>query len=230
MSNSLDSEYPGDVLDLHQMNRVLRHRLRNLCAGVKMTASRMADQTRESNPRMSSRCDVIVSELDNLNEFTQRMDLLFDTLPPPEPKNLFELITDLREFFVKTYPFCTLNFDGAEENINFTSGSLIFIALMELIDNAGEAAGDNGTVDLAWSENDNNYTFSITNTGCSIPQDIPINPPEPFNTLRSRHDGIGMSIAHRICKALNSELFINISSQETVIATVQLSAKEFTHG
>jgi len=220
-----DTDYPESCIDLNLMNRVMRHRLRNLCAGVKMTANRIAETTKETHPRMSSRCDVIVSELDNLNEFTNRMDLLFDTLPGTTDRSLFDIISKLRGDFTQKFPFSTLRFDGPEISLSFPHGSLLELALSELLDNAGEAAANNETVTLKW-ECDKNFIFKLTNTGESIPEEIPYNPPVPFNTLRSRHDGIGLSIAYRICKALGSELFIE-SNSDLVSATVQLSPEEF---
>ena len=220
-----ETDYPESCIDLNLMNRVMRHRLRNLCAGVKMTANRIADTTKETHPRMSSRCEVIVSELDNLHEFTTRLDLLFDKLPRTTPRSLFEIISNLRENFVKKFPFSTLEFNGPELAVTFPNGSLIELCMSELLNNAGEAAANNGTVTLEW-DIDNTFTFSLSNTGNQIPEEIPINPPQPFNTLRSRHDGIGLSIAYRICKALESELFIE-NRENLVSATVQLSPEEF---
>ena len=224
-----ETNYPESCIDLNLMNRVMRHRLRNLCAGVKMTANRIADTTRETHPRMSSRCEIIASELDNLHEFTNRLDLIFDTLPATTPKTLFELISELRDEFAKKHPFCTLSFEGPETQLAFPNGSLIHTCLNELLTNAGEAAANNGHVTLSWQIEDE-FSFEITNDGNKIPDEIPINPPQPFNTLRSRHDGIGLSIAYRICKALDSELFIDNLKENTVTVTMQLSPEEFVNG
>jgi len=220
-----ETDYPESCIDLNLMNRVMRHRLRNLCAGVKMTANRIADTTKETHPRMSSRCEIIVSELDNLHEFTTRLDLLFDTLPSVTPKSLFDVISELRDEFVKNHPFATLDFDGPEAAISFPNGSLLQLCMSELLTNAGEAAENGGNVKLSWQIGDK-FSFTITNNGNKIPGEIPINPPQPFNTLRSRHDGIGLSIAYRICKALGSELFINNENEDSVTVTVQLSPEE----
>lgn len=223
-----ETDYPESCIDLNLMNRVMRHRLRNLCAGVKMTANRIADTTKETHPRMSSRCEIIVSELDNLHEFTTRLDLLFDTLPPATPKSLFDVISELRDDFVKNHPFATLDFDGPEATVSFPNGSLLQLCMGELLANAGDAAANNGNVKLSWQTGDN-FSFTISNNGSKIPEEIPINPPQPFNTLRSRHDGIGLSIAYRICKALDSELFINNENTDLVTVTVQLSPEEFVN-
>jgi len=230
MTNKTEHDsYPQESIDLHQMNRILRHRLRNLCAGVKMTVTRIAQTTSETHPKIGSRCDIIASELDNLESFTERMDLLFDQLPEPEQKSLFDLITDLRSDFISQYPFCSMDLQGPESEIIVKHGTWIFIALKELLCNAGEAAGANGTVSLSWS-NSGQLQFILINNGEKIPEEIPLTPPRPFFTLRSRHDGIGLAIAYRICKKLDGDVIIDNSKPESVIVKLTLPVKEFTDG
>jgi signal transduction histidine kinase len=229
MSNK-KKDYIEENLELSQMNRVIRHRLRNLCAGVKMTSNRIAETLKESNPRMSARCEVIVSELDNLFEFTQRMDPLFDALPPKEAKTFFDLIISLQEYFVKKFPFVNMELAGDELDITLSSGNLLYTLLWELLDNAGNAAGSDGKVKLNWSLNqDNQLVFEIENNG-EIPAEIPITPPKPFYTLRSRHDGVGLAIAYRIAKELESEVIIDNSNSGFVKTIIKISPGELLNG
>ena len=190
-----------------------------------MTANRIAETTKETHPRMSGRCEIIASELDNLNEFTNRLDLLLDTLPTQMSKTLFEIISEVREEFVMNFPFCTFDIEGAEVAVSFRNGNLVKMILTELIQNAGDAAGNNGTVKLSW-ESEDTFSFFVKNNGSKIPEEVPINPPQPFNTFKSRHDGIGLSIAYRICKAVDSELFIDNTKENIVTVMVQLPPEE----
>ncbi len=223
-----NTNYPVEEIDLALMNRVLRHRLRNLCAGVKMTAARISETTKETHPRMSSRCEVIISELDNLNEFTNRLDYLFDNLPPSSSLSLFELVSELRESFSTKFPFCNLELNGIEAAISLYSGNLIKFCLKELLSNAGDAASNNGSVSLSWKITDV-FEISVSNTGPNIPENIPINPPQPFNTDKSRHDGIGLPIAYRICNQLNCKLLIDNTNENIVTVKIQLPPEEFTN-
>ncbi len=222
-SNS--SKYPKDEINLCLMNKVMRHRLRNLCAGVKMTVDRISSTTAGTHPQIPSRCKIIASELDNLELFTERMDLLFDAPPKHERKSLFEVITELREFFSKSFAFNSLEFVGAEENIVIEHGTWIFIALKELLKNAGEASENNAAIKLSWTKG-TGLEFSIANSSGKIPDEIPIDPPAPFNTLRSRHDGIGLAIAWRFCKETDSEMTINNNLDDGVEVKIKLPQKE----
>jgi len=226
---SNQDRYPFDNVDLRKMNRIIRHRLRNLCAGVKMTVEKIASVTSQTHPQMADRCSLIVAELENLREFTDRMDRLFDNLPAPEPKSLFDILCDAREFFIKKFPFCHLELDGGELAASFKHGSWFVIAMREIIANAGEAAGASGTVRLAWAEKDGSVTVSVSNPGEPPPPEIPLNPPRPFNTLRSRHDGIGLAIANRICEEAGASLSIE-SSPETTAVHIKISPEELANG
>ncbi len=222
MAEENNSHYPDSVMDHYRMNRVMRHRLRNLCAGVKMTVERIANMTAATNPQIGTRCDIVVGELDNLRLFTDRMDWLFDALPQPEPKSLFELVSSLRMSFSPQFPFCNLDLGGTEATLVLHHGSWVFFALHELMVNAGEAAGENGKVTLKWSL-DNAIEFTIANDGEAFPDDIPLQPPVPFYTNRSRHDGLGLGIANRIFLAIGAKWDI---LRENNLTTVKITIPE----
>jgi K+-sensing histidine kinase KdpD len=96
------------------------------------------------------------------------MDLLFDNLPAPDPKTLFEIVSGIRTDFVKKYPLCSIELSGPEENCAFIHGSWLVIALNELLENAGEAAGAEGIINFSWKLNSEMFTFTITNSGETI--------------------------------------------------------------
>lgn len=220
------SSYPENHLDARLMNRIIRHRLRNLCAGVKMTVERMAKTTSETHPQIASRCDVIVGELDNLREFTERMDLLFDALPASDPKTLFEFVSTLRDDFVKHHPLRSISLDGPEANTTIKSGSLALIAAGELLDNAGGLSEADGEVALSWTIDEGGLHFFVTNDGGPIANEIPVDPPEPFNTTRSRRDGLGLSIARRIAESIGGSLAVDGMASKRVTATLTLPPEE----
>ena len=79
--------YPQERVDIAQLNRVMRHRLRNLCCGMKMAVKRISDHTKDSYPQFTDNFTVMSNEFDNLMECTERMDLLFDYLPEELQEN-----------------------------------------------------------------------------------------------------------------------------------------------
>jgi len=224
------ASYPKGSLDLRKMNRALRHRLRNLCAGVKMTMDRIGSTAASTHPQLVDRCRIIVSEMDALQNFTERMDLLFDALPPAQPRSLFEIVSELRESFVKSFPFCSLELEGPEMEAAFPKGSLIQKVLEELLANAGEAAGANGSAKLKWGVDGGSFVFEIVNGGAQIPSDIPLDPPEPFHSPKSRHDGIGLAIVCRICKESHFKLVLGNVRSEGASASIGIPSGDFLNG
>jgi signal transduction histidine kinase len=222
--------YPKDVIDLRQMNRALRHKLRNLCAGVKMTIDRISDTAGKSSPQLVDRCRIIKTEMDSLQRFTERLDLLFDALPQQQPKTLFEIVSFLRESFVKGFPYTSLELDGPEIEAGFPKGSWLQAALLELLLNAGEGAGLEGKVRLAWALDSEGFSFSIENGGAGIPPEIPLDPPVPFHTPKSRHDGIGLAIVHRICKEAPFRLDLSVGRSEGASASIRIPSGDFLNG
>ena len=212
-------------IDLNNMNRVVRHKLRNLCAGVKMSIDRIAEQTAESHPFIGEKCSIITSELNNLEVFTDRMDLLFDALPPNNQKSLFELISLARTSFARSFPLCSLAIVGKEYNFIFPRGSWLLLILTEVLHNAGEAAGVNGQVEITWNKS-TNLVFTISNTGDLFPADIPTDPPKPFFTNKGRHDGLGLAIVNRICSSMGATLSIDKSNEALVSIKLTFSLEE----
>ena len=206
-------------LDLQQMNRILRHRLRNLCAGVKMTVLRISDTVAETHPRIPSRCDIIISELDNLQTFTDRMNLLFDPLPQPEDKLFYEIITELQERFSADFPLVSLSMSGKEYPYTIKNGSWLVIALGELLKNAAEAIDSEESVTFSWRQ-EGDLIFRVQNTGSNIPDEIPCTPPKPFFTTKSRHDGLGWAITQRICNKLEALMRIDNLKKDVVVIEI----------
>ena len=76
--------------DLFQMNRVLRHRLRNHSAGMKMTLSAIEKELQAQGSPMAERCLLMKKELESLELMTERMDLVFADLPVQTESPLFQ--------------------------------------------------------------------------------------------------------------------------------------------
>ena len=212
-----------------QMNRILRHKLRNHSAGLKMTLHRIQEVLEGVNSQMADRCELMLSELESLEKFTERMDLIFSDLPEAEPIMLFNLICDLRRSFASDYPMVNLEFIGQECAAQFPNGNYIMIALKELLLNAGEAAGLEGNVSLQWKLDDK-VEFTITNNGDDIPEKVPTKPPIPFYTEKGRHDGLGLAIVDRICRSLGGTFSLTPQTKGGVVAKIELPREELSDG
>jgi signal transduction histidine kinase len=218
------SDYPFDVLDASQMNRILRHRLRNLCAGFRMALELTLEQIGQSHPQIGERCSLMLSDIDDLLGMTEHLDLLLAELPAPEPLALREIVAALRKELARRFPHCCLEMHGPQEEVMLPQGAWFLVILRELLLNAGEAAGRDGRVEFSWQIRPS-LQFEIVNRG-AWPADVPLMPPRPFLTKRSRHEGIGLSIAHRFALALGAELRIDTELPDAVCVRLSGGVKE----
>ncbi|UDQ97164.1 hypothetical protein AAEX28_08960 [Lentisphaerota bacterium WC36G] len=215
MKDSFMQEYPINVTDIKILNKRLRHRLRNLCAGVTMTTERIAQLAEDIHPDLSVRCHVVKEEMQRLETLTDRMDLLFEVLPMPESLSLLEVITELRAFFTQSFPFCNLILKGPQQDVTFRYGSYLQIALTELLQNVGES-DSNSDLFLSWDTEEKKITFTIKN---KLPRhffdEVNLENPVPFVTNKSRHDGLGLPIAKRLAIAMNGALKFEINDNDS---------------
>ncbi|RMD82239.1 MAG: sensor histidine kinase [Lentisphaerae bacterium] len=221
-----DSPYPDAYVNHYQMNRIVRHRLRNLCFGMSMALERMQEQTASVLPQASENCALMLKELDHLMNFTHRMDLLFSELPEPEEKKLVDILLRVREEFAEKHPYCDLELEGPQLDVVIASGNYLSIILGELLDNAAEAALEPNPR-LTWSRPDQKILkFAVTNQ-TDAPLEVPLSPPQPFFTTRGRHDGLGLAIVQRLVNHSNATLTINQNGDDQVCAEVHFPTREF---
>jgi signal transduction histidine kinase len=222
MSSRRDPD-PLDVSDAAAMNRVLRHRLRNHSAGMKMTLGRIQDALSAAGSPLADRCVLMLSELDNLEQFTRRLDLAFGILADAEASTLLETVSRCRRYFVENFPYCDFVMQGEEADVRLVDGPLLLTSLKELLANAGEACSLDGRVSFEWELHQGQLRFAIGNS-CDnpMPSDIPLDPPKPFRTTRGRHDGLGLVIVRRGVDTLGGKLSITQSPDHTVRAALTL--------
>lgn len=195
--------------DPAQMNRILRHKLRNHSAGMKMTISKIQDILEDVAPNMSDRCSLMIQELGGLEDFSCRMDWIFNDLPEPEDMDFFTLLTESRSFFAQKFSYCDLKMSGPQSVLSLHYGNWILIAVKELLANAGECVGDDCEVKFSWSVEDD-LVLEFVNSGDGMPENIPLDPPQAFFTNKGRHDGLGLAIVYRIVNMLGGKLsFMN---------------------
>jgi len=208
------------TLNTKQMNSVIRHRLRNLCAGMKMAISSIQEQTAETHPQLEESCTLMNAELEDLLTFSKRMDLLFADLPPKQTIPSNSLITTVTEQFQQKFPFITLELEGTKQEKNLTNGNYHQLIITELLNNAGEAAGVNGEVKLIW-KTEPDFQYAIINSSPNPwPKNIPTPYPTPFTTTRNKHDGIGLVIVQHICEQSNLNLEISTEIENIIIAKI----------
>jgi len=220
-------KYPEDTVDLTLMNRRLNHRLRNFCTGMQMVVQAIETYPQDQ-AKILEKCPLVQAELDRLMTLTRRLDLLFEVLPPAAEMSVADLMENARFEFAHDFPLCNLDIDAPLTKGPLSGGGMLDIALKELLANAGTAAGVDGSVTLRWDV-ESGDTICITNTGEQLPDDLAIDPPVPFASNRSRHDGIGLAIVHRVLNTIDARWTIRNNADHTVTASICLEKGAASH-
>lgn len=207
-------EYPLDAIDRVRLNQIIRHRVRNVCGGCRMILDVLRTHITDvlDDP---VEWDALYREVDDVQQFSRRLDLLIDPLPPAQPLDVVEILAGVRERFVQRFPLCSLEFSGPEEPCELLGGNWLALALDELLANAGRAAGSrgDGSVEVAWTT-EAGLQVVVANNGARFPATIPVSPPVPFRSTAPSYDGLGLAIVYRICLALGMTMVVRTDLAE----------------
>jgi len=205
---TVDPEYPLASIDRVRLNQIIRHRVRNVCGGCRMILDVIRSHTDEIMDEPFD-WNALYGEIDDVQQFSHRLDLLIEPLPPPQPGLLADVLAEARQVFAKRFPLCSIELEGAADDGELPAANWLALALGELLANAGRAAGNSGagTVEVAW-QTVPGLQVVVANNGAPFPAGIPTDPPVPFRTAAPSRDGIGLAIVHRLCLALGLDMLV----------------------
>ena len=153
----------------------------------------------------------LFSELDNLQEFSWRMDLLIDPLSEPKSMTLAGIVHELFREMNRQFPYHQLELERPADDITqilqISNGNWLLTVLKELLRNAAEALPRHSSVQASMTlETDQSLAICVINKLETSRKPIPLDPPEAFRSTRGGHDGIGLAIVSRICHQAKAPL------------------------
>lgn len=183
--------------DLIRMNKVLRHRLRNSASGLKASitflakelAGRLAPRELEYFPLIQQECDAITA-------ITNRMQLMFDPVRLSSALPMTEIMESVSRIMHEEFPTTAFFLENeAGEGPMVSEKDALFIPLCEVLRNAAEAApGEAVRIHIqAPAAGALTITVSDSGSGFSASDD----PFLPFLTTKTRHLGLGLTIARK---------------------------------
>ncbi|MCX8038724.1 MAG: GAF domain-containing protein [Candidatus Sumerlaeia bacterium] len=187
---------------LGEMSATVAHEIRNPLTAIRGFAQRIARKVSDCEGRVCDYCRLIVEEVDRLDRVIKDvLDFARRRSPTLEEGDLNLLIRDtvqlLQEELVQNQITPVPLLDLALPRVMFDP-SQIKQVLVNLIQNARQAMGRNGTLTLATERRDRWAVFSVGDTGCGIPPENLEKIWEPFYTTRTHGTGLGLSLVRRI--------------------------------
>jgi signal transduction histidine kinase len=186
---------------LGEMSATVSHEIRNPLTAVRGFAQRISRKVAGNN-RVLEYCRLIVEEVDRLDrvikdvlDFTRGLNLAL------EPTDLNALIHDtvqlLQEELVQNEIAMVPLLDLSLPRIPLDPAQIKQV-LVNLIQNARQAMGREGTLTLATERQSDWAVLSVSDTGGGIAPAIMDRIWEPFFTTRSHGTGLGLALVRRI--------------------------------
>lgn len=191
MTKTIDTFSQDDLL---RMSHVLRHRLRNIAAGISGAVNLIATDAGERlPPDLREYFPLVLKECHSLSEVAKRLGLLWEPESNLRYVTADELTSRLFVMASSQFPNVDLHIQGAATG---SVPSLIEVPLRELIINACEAV-PYGSVNVEMSQAESHVNWYVSDTGDGIPDTDRDQIFLPFFTTRTRHLGLGLALARK---------------------------------
>lgn len=200
----------------------IAHEVKNPLISIGGFAKRlMKAVTNEDLKRMAG---IIATESIRLEHLTEDI-LSFSRKRPPKKekyclKNLFSEIKPLFETRMAENNF-KLNIDIPDDAYIYADIDQIKQVIVNLITNAMNAMGSDGTVTISFQEKNGKTSIMISDTGPGIPLEVMPNLFKPFFTTSNSGTGLGLPISRKILNNHNGDLTV-YNSKSGAVFTITL--------
>lgn len=220
---------------LGEMSSVLAHEIRNPLGSIKGFAQylleRSAAQRGEDDSAMTGEyLGVIVAESERLETLTE--DLLLYAKPVEVRLQTFS-VRDLAEEVIASLRSSPAEGSGAAVH-PFVSPGLMLTSdrdklkqvLLNVVQNAMDAAGENGRVEVRAGLSDatgRGRTFiTVEDNGCGMDPALQARALSPFFTTKTRGTGLGLAIVDKLVQALGGSVVIRSTAQQGTTVEITL--------
>lgn len=201
---------------LGKMSAVLAHEIRNPLGTIKGFAQLLAER---GDPDLVA---PILAETSRLEDLVKDL-LLYGR--PPEPAlravNSAEIAAMMESHARHGIGGRAVEYESQVEAVAFdTDPAMLEQALLNLLRNAVEAAGEKGRVGLRISADSRWVRFTFSDSGSGFSEEARARLFEPFFTTKASGTGLGLSITRKLAQALGGEL--TISSEGGTKAVIRI--------
>lgn len=210
------------------MGRMIAHELKNPLAGIKGAAQLLRDDV-ESAEGLAL-IELIGSEIDRIRRLADRMEKLGDEDPEQSERvNIHEILRQARRVIQSANP--NLVFDERyDPSLPHAYGDpdTLMQALLNLIKNAAESAGEHGQIRLETSFRAGvrggkssrllPVQIKIIDNGPGIPKDMMAQIFQPFVTTKPEGQGLGLALVSKVAAAHEGLVEVQSAPGRTVFS------------
>lgn len=183
------------------MNKVLRHRLRNIASGMKNALTLLSrDLESRLQPEEQEYFPLMLRECGELVYMTDRMSLLFDEVLPGEPAAANDILEQSLSELRSRFPTSIIRVEAEPDIMASLLPARKWCAQIftELLANAVESRPDSDVTIRMASCEAMGFRFEVADQGKGISPEQADFIFTPFFTLRPRRLGLGLAIARRL--------------------------------
>ena len=192
---------------LGEMAAGMAHEIRNPLGGIQLYASLLA-QDMEDRPEALQRVKKISGGVKRLEALVgQVLQFTREMTAHPQQIDLAETIDQAIEYATPTLEshHVTCRVDGPRPMPVTADPTLLVQAILNLLLNAAEAIEDQGSIEIAYGQPENDaerqFQIIITDTGPGIASKLLDKVFNPFFTTKDSGTGLGLAIVHRVVEA-----------------------------
>ncbi|HET7273803.1 MAG TPA: ATP-binding protein [Longimicrobiaceae bacterium] len=211
-----------------ELSASLAHEIKNPLASIRSAVEQIADGSVEEEDALLLR-NLVVRESDRLSRLlTEFIDFARVKLIDPEPVDLTHIVRHVVDL-VRAHPAAagqTVELsipDSANEVWIRGSEDLLHRAALNLVLNAAQWAGENGTVTVSMDPIRSDLLspalgaaslvrLSVADTGPGVPEEIVDHIFDPFFTRRAGGTGLGLALVQRAVEAHGGAVFVDNAS------------------
>ncbi len=189
-----------------EMAATLAHEIRNPLAGISLSVSMLEKRVKDTGAR---------ELIENIRAGVNRMEsIIGDILNFAQDITLNKVRVSWKDISRRIRDYLIPALEGKEITLTISKEDLEFSAdpdyleraLLNVLDNAVDAVGDEGQIWLSCEEGGNKVVISVRDTGPGFSEEVMGKLCEPFFTTKTKGTGLGLAITSRIVEAHGGEM------------------------
>lgn len=215
------------MVAMGELASAFAHEVRNPLNSINMIAQRLNKEYKDavSSEEFINLNSVLQSESKRINNIIE--EFLKYARPPKlnrEKVNSGEFMSKLRTIIEsnvsgKNIEFVLREIDNVELNIDVSQMNQ---ALINIVNNAIDAIGEAGKIELSFCRKNNKAVFEITDNGKGIPKEDITRIFNLYFTTKAKGTGLGLSIVQQIISQHNGAIFVESSEGKGTTFIIEL--------
>ncbi len=187
-----------------EVARRIAHEIKNPLTPIRLAAERIQRHAAGLESKMqqvvTTGCDAIIAHVSGLKELVDAFHS-YARMPAvnPRPTDLNRLLTETISLYEGLREDVLVHVDLPTDEVRcLADPALLRQALVNLLDNAMDAVGEQGEIQVRATASDPNLVIEVTDTGPGFPTEDTALLMQPFYSTKGRGSGMGLALVHRV--------------------------------